>query len=117
MFPWLGLSSTLSFEVGSIVRGCGSIWGKVGITMDSNRESIGAHTSTVSIVSVQLLLTPELMYRENGGISVSLFVVSLRLFCVLGPVVLVYLYGGVHENHFCLWWIISSCTINDWYWR
>ena len=38
---WLGLSSVVSFEVESIVWGCGYICGNVGIIRVSNKGSVG----------------------------------------------------------------------------
>ena len=46
----LGLSSVVSFEVESIVRGLGCSWEKVGIVRISNKGSVGMYTSSVTIV-------------------------------------------------------------------
>ena len=49
MCSWSGQSSVVSFEVSSIVRVCGNIWGRVGIAKVSNRESVGVDSVSVGL--------------------------------------------------------------------
>jgi hypothetical protein len=104
---WLGLSSVVSFEVESIIWGCGCIWKKVGIVGVSNKGSLSMYTSSVVIVLMgmkgRVVGSSDVVCVSGSWGNLCLFGSCMSsLVYFVGLDVSVYLFGAVHEGHFLI---------------